>query len=240
MPRRSGFTLVELLVVIAIIAVLVGVLLPALAGARDQSKRVKCQSNLRTIGHGVEFYLADNRDVFPEAPFYGVLGYMGRNHSYGMLGSQIPEGQRPLNTYFGVENSPVEGLLESQREKNHLFECPNDQGDGYLKLPGTFFLEHGTSYTYASDNDESEYQVPRFGVASCRGLPLTKVKYPAKKIVFQEPVFSPAFNMNEPQTHWHDTERNHGYLLFAEGHVAFEYAQIFEPFIEGDENEPYY
>jgi prepilin-type N-terminal cleavage/methylation domain-containing protein len=63
--RRSAFTLVELLVVIGIIAVLIGILMPALSKARKQSKAIQCQSNLRQFGMGIEMYAATFRGVMP-------------------------------------------------------------------------------------------------------------------------------------------------------------------------------
>jgi prepilin-type N-terminal cleavage/methylation domain-containing protein/prepilin-type processing-associated H-X9-DG protein len=64
--KRRGFTLVELLVVLAIIAILAGLLLPALARAKSSSKRASCLSNLRQIGIGFEMYVSDHEGRFPD------------------------------------------------------------------------------------------------------------------------------------------------------------------------------
>ena len=59
---KKGFTLIELLVVIAIIAVLMGILLPALSGAQSSARRIKSQANLRSMAQIQELYVGEYRD----------------------------------------------------------------------------------------------------------------------------------------------------------------------------------
>jgi len=65
MTRRSGFTLIELLVVIAIIGILVALLLPAIQAAREASRRVGCESNIRQIAFATQNYSDDRRGRMP-------------------------------------------------------------------------------------------------------------------------------------------------------------------------------
>jgi len=65
--KSKGFTLIELLVVIAIIALLMGILMPALNRARQLAQRLVCGAQLKGIGTAMVVYAADNKDGFPRA-----------------------------------------------------------------------------------------------------------------------------------------------------------------------------
>ena len=129
-PMRKGFTLVELLVVIGIIAVLIAILLPTLAGARQAANMIKCQSNLRQIGMAVQIYASRNKDVCPWGTAPTVQGILPNGSPGGSYTERIQEtlsriiGKDVLNQSYGFPSDPMRPTISG------VFQDADTIGEG--------------------------------------------------------------------------------------------------------------
>lgn len=122
---RRGFTLIELLVVIAVIAVLVGILLPALRSARETAQATVCMSNMSQIGKAANAYAADFKDVlWPQwdwAPIYYQLSNMSqRELGKGLLYTYVDKAAQvnecPKNKRRNIDGVTNTHVLDEELE----------------------------------------------------------------------------------------------------------------------------
>ena len=148
-PKRTnkkGFTLIELLVVMVIIALLVGLLLPALGRAEEEARKTQCRSNLRQIGIAMKMYTSDNKSFTPAVYSWAFLGF---NAGYG-YGTAI--NVNSLQRYSGqlYLHPRVEKATE---EASNIWLPPTDspaspgkEGPGGWGFPSGLGLLYGGGY----------------------------------------------------------------------------------------------
>jgi prepilin-type N-terminal cleavage/methylation domain-containing protein/prepilin-type processing-associated H-X9-DG protein len=131
---RRGFTLIELLVVIAIIAVLIGLLLPAVQKVREAAARAKCQNNLKQIVLATHNYESSNGSFPPGCgPFPSALS--GQRPSVQALILPYVEQANKYNLFDFTQDVNGAAVNEAARQQDVPFYlCPSDPSDGYRAL----------------------------------------------------------------------------------------------------------
>jgi prepilin-type N-terminal cleavage/methylation domain-containing protein/prepilin-type processing-associated H-X9-DG protein len=116
---RQGFTLVELCVVILIVVILIAIFLPTMSHSHEASGRVKCASNLRQIGQGVQMYANENKGNFPRTVYDGVGGPPTEYTASTAPNPFAPSGPGPNDV-----TAALFLLLRTQDLTSEVFVCP--------------------------------------------------------------------------------------------------------------------
>ena len=159
---RPHFTLIELLVVIAIIAILAGMLLPALNAAREKAKSINCLGNLKQMGLTINQYVADNKDCLPTANITVNPAVEGASPNTSWVGVLIPY----INPAVKVGTSSTVSAILPGIPKT--FFCPTTFYSGYcLKATGNGITQVATHVGYgfnrnmgSSATDANDWRKP--------------------------------------------------------------------------------
>lgn len=228
MRARLAFTLIELLVVVAIIAILVGLLLPALASVRKDARALVCATRLQQLGVGLTQYMSDFDRQLPQAKFdvgggfkvvIGALfgGKKGTLPQYGI--DEYGAERRPLNRYILTGDFPLDAEAGSETFQIDAYKSPCDSGGDVPllgRVPSMYDLL-GSSYTlndHALDGEDAATLVPRGGGRMPVVTQTTKVW-----VLGVHPIYNYQEDGDRGQR-WYTDKEVQANLLFLDMHVG--------------------
>jgi len=214
---KHGFTLIELLVVIAIIAILAGMLLPALGRAKQKAITIKCNANHHQMAIGFHMYADDNNDNYPVYEDWGTLG--GKVGVMDLHGGKVPVDRRPLNRYvpaveaFRCPGDKGDSLHKASFPKG-VKSCYEGWGNSYLTVWAleSLRVKHVTGDSKAAKG--SKEATPMKGSEIARS--------PSNKLIQGDWLWWADRDKKDPWSQWHNFKDQYRMnVLFGDGHTEF-------------------
>lgn len=181
---RTGFTLIELLVVIAIIAILAGLLLPALARAKLKAQGIQCMNNTKQVMLACHQYVGDNNDRFPGAFHGGAAQNPVPNDPAGSwVGGWLDWTTSSANTnILFLTDSRYSKLARYFGNQKNVYTCPADKylsapqralgwGNRARSISGNIF--NGEGNASSGPMDDAYVQIKKMGQAVNPGPSMT-------------------------------------------------------------------
>jgi len=220
---NKRFTLIELLVVISVIAILAGMLLPALGQAKGVAKRAQCMNNLKTVGMVTRLYQDDNADYL--IPVYLRSDWAAPRFASGDVYRTPQVAAELYPEAVGMREMPT-GHLKNHNFIGSAFECPQDNPKNYIYDNTLAFGSFRSSYGF-NTMITPQLNSPDIDNTSASAHPRAW-KMPSRTVLGtdkcqKDPPIYLAGNRDQPESancvvgYWHQKGAN---VLFLDLHVA--------------------